>query len=47
MRYQITASESARKYHYWRGFRSAAIVFVPVIIVLVLACNRIIDALVK
>lgn len=36
-----------RKYHYWRGFRSACILLVPFILVLVYLLNSAIDALVK
>lgn len=38
-------SESSRKYHFWRGFRSAAIVFVPIIAVFIVACLYAIDAM--
>lgn len=37
--------EEARKYHYWRGFRSASLVFAPFIIALVWACNTALSAL--
>lgn len=38
---------AARKYHYWRGFKAALLITVPVIIVLCVACNMAIDALLK
>lgn len=42
-----TISKEARTYHYWRGVKAAAIVLVPIIIVLTIACNMAIDALLK
>lgn len=42
-----TISKEARTYHYWRGVKAAAIVLVPIIIVLNIACNTAIDALLK
>lgn len=42
---QIT--ESYRKTQYWRGFRSAMLIAVPVIIILLIACNVAVDALIK
>jgi hypothetical protein len=44
MRYS-NIPNAARKYHYWRGVKSAAIVLVPLIIVLLIACNAAINAL--
>lgn len=42
-----TISEAARKHHYWRGFRAALIVTVPLIVVLVVSCTIVINALIK
>lgn len=46
MHYESTP-EAARKHHYWRGFTAALVLTVPVIIVLLIACNVAIDTMVK
>lgn len=35
---------TARKYHYWRGFFIASIVYIPVIVLLLSWINKLIDA---
>lgn len=37
--------ESARKYHYWRGFRSACVMLAPFLLALMFAINVLIDAM--
>lgn len=46
MTYQ-SITEADRKYHYWRGFRASLCLTIPLIVVLLVACNVAIDALIK
>lgn len=44
---QHSSPETARKYHYWRGFRAAMILAAVPILALTIACNVALAALMQ
>ncbi len=37
--------EAARKYHYWRGFIAASIIYIPILVIYLYLATKVFDAL--